>query len=215
MLESSALLMDLDLPLRGLAAGFIIAAPVGPVNVLCIQRTLEKGWKPGIVAGLGAAFADSLYGGIAGFSITIVIQFLIQEEFWLRLIGGMLLMVIGVVYYFKPPLSIEAGKNGGSANSDFASAFFLTLANPTTVLSFLTVLAALGLGRHRPLWETSLLIAGIFCGSMTWWLILTSGTNLLRSKITDRSIAWMNRVAGIAIGAFGLVNVVLSRGRRH
>ena len=212
--------MDLDFPLRGLAAGFIIAAPVGPVNVLCIQRTLEKGWKPGIVAGLGAAFADSLYGGIAGFSISIIIQFLVREEFWLRLIGGMLLMVIGVVYYFKPPLSLAvgkngAGKNGGSANSDFASAFLLTLANPTTVLSFLTVLATLGLGRHRPLWETSLLIAGIFCGSMTWWLILTSGTNLLRDKITDRSLAWMNRVAGIAIGVFGLVNIVLSRGRRH
>lgn len=207
--------MDLDLPLRGLAAGFIIAAPVGPVNVLCIQRTLEKGWKPGIVAGLGAAFADSLYGGIAGFSISIIIQFLIQEEFWFRLIGGILLMAIGVVFYFKPPPSIEAGKNGASANSDFASAFLLTMANPTTVLSFLTVLATLGLGRHRPLWETSLLIAGIFCGSMAWWLILTSGTNLLRSKITDSSMAWMNRVAGIAIGAFGLINVVLSRGRRH
>ncbi len=207
--------MDLELPLRGLAAGFIIAAPVGPVNVLCIQRTLEKGWKPGIVSGLGAAFADSFYGGIAGFSITIVIQFLLQEEFWFRLIGGIFLMAIGVVYYFKPPPSIETGQNTASTHSDFASAFLLTMANPTTVLSFLTVLATLGLGRHRPLWETSLLIAGIFCGSMAWWLILTSGTNLLRDKITDRSMLWMNRVAGIAIGAFGLVNVVLSRGRRH
>ena len=91
--------MDLDLPLRGLAAGFIIAAPVGPVNVLCIQRTLEKGWKPGIVSGLGAALGDSLYGGIAGFSISIIIQFLIDEEFWFRLIGGILLVGIGVVYY--------------------------------------------------------------------------------------------------------------------
>ena len=207
--------MDLDLPLRGLAAGFIIAAPVGPVNVLCIQRTLEKGWKPGIVSGLGAAFADSLYGGIAGFSISIIIQFLIQEQFWFRLIGGILLMAIGVVYYFKPPPSIAAAQNRASANSDFASAFLLTIANPTTVLSFLTVLATLGLGRLRPLWETSLLIAGIFGGSMTWWLILTGGTNLLRGKITDRTVASMNRVAGIAIGAFGLVNVVLSRGRRH
>ena len=180
--------MDLDLPLRGLAAGFIIAAPVGPVNVLCIQRTLEKGWKPGIVAGLGAAFADSFYGGIAGFSISIIIQFLIQEEFWFRLIGGILLMAIGVVYYFKPPLSIEAGQNGAAANSDFASALVLTMANPTTVLSFLTVLATLGLGRHRPLWETSLLIVGIFCGSMAWWLILTSGTICCAAKL--QTAAW-------------------------
>ncbi len=207
--------MDLDLPLRGLIAGFIIAAPVGPVNVLCIQRTLEKGWKPGIVSGLGAALGDSLYGGIAGFSISIVIQFLIDEEFWFRLIGGILLMVIGVVYYFRPPLAIEAGKNEASRNSGFVFAFFLTVANPTTVLSFLTVLATLGLGAHRPLWRTSLLIAGIFCGSMTWWIILASTANLLRSKFTNRTMGWMNRVAGIAIGGFGLVNVLLSRGRRH
>ena len=207
--------MDLDLPLRGLVAGFIIAAPVGPVNVLCIQRTLEKGWKPGIVSGLGAALADSLYGGIAGFSISIVIQFLIDEEFWFRLIGGILLVVIGVVYYFRPPLSIEAGKNEASTNSGFVSAFFLTIANPTTVLSFLTILATLGLGTNRPLWRTSLLIVGIFCGSMTWWIILASAANLLRSKFTNRTMGWMNRVAGIAIGGFGLVNVLLSRGRRH
>jgi threonine/homoserine/homoserine lactone efflux protein len=207
--------MDLELPLRGLAAGFIIAAPVGPVNVLCIQRTLEKGWKPGIVSGLGAAFGDSMYGGVAGFSISIIIQFLIEEEFWFRLIGGTLLIGIGIVYYFRPPLSIEARKDRVSANSDFIAAFLLTIANPTTVLSFLTVLATLGLGRQRPLWQTSLLIAGIFCGSMTWWIILASGASLLRRKITDRVMGWMNRVAGLAIGTFGLVNLVLSRGRRH
>ena len=214
MLESSELLMDLDLPLRGLAAGFIIAAPVGPVNVLCIQRTLEKGWRPGMVAGTGAAVGDSLYGGIAGFSISIVIRFLLQEEFWFRLIGGLLLMVIGVAYYFRRPPSLATGKNRTPAHSDFVAAFLLTVANPTTVLSFLTVLATLGLGRHRPVWETSLLITGIFCGSMTWWLILASGASLLRGKITDRTMGWMNRVAGLAIGGFGLVNVVLSRGRR-
>jgi len=207
--------MDLGLPLRGLAAGFIIAAPVGPVNVFCIQRTLEKGWKPGIVAGAGAAVGDSLFGGIAGFSISIVIQFLLQEEFWFRLIGGLLLIVIGVMYYFRRPPSLTAGQNGGSAHSDFATAFFLTVANPTTVLSFLTVLATLGLGSRRPLWETSLLIAGIFCGSMTWWLILASGASLLRYKITDQTMGWMNRVAAVAIGGFGVLNVVLSGGRRH
>lgn len=207
--------MDLDLPLRGLAAGFIIAAPVGPVNVFCMQRTLEKGWRPGMVAGTGAAVADSLYGGIAGFSISIVIQFLLHEEFWFHLIGGLLLMVIGLVYYCRRPPSLAAGQNGTSAHSDFAAAFLLTLANPTTVLSFLTVLATFGLGRHRPAWETSLLITGIFCGSMTWWLILASGASLLRGKITDRTMGWMNRVAGLAIGGFGLANVLLSRVRRH
>src|SRR5579864_7599985 len=106
------MVMDLDLPIRGWIAGLIIAAPVGPVNVLCIQRTIEKSWKSGILSGLGAAVADGLYGAVAGFGISLVIQFLIREEFWIRLIGGIFLMGIGVVYYFKPPQSLKASKSG-------------------------------------------------------------------------------------------------------
>jgi threonine/homoserine/homoserine lactone efflux protein len=208
------MVMDLELPIRGLAAGLIIAAPVGPVNVLCIRRTLKKGWKSGMLSGFGAALADTLYGAIAGFSITLVIQFLIREEFWIRLIGGILLMGIGVVYYCKTPGPLEAGGDD-SAHSDVISTLLLTATNPTTVLSFLAVLATLGLGPHRPLWQTSLLVAGIFCGSMAWWTVLASAVNLLRGKVTDRGMRWMNRVAGIAIGGFGLVNVLLSRGHSH
>jgi len=207
--------MDLELPIRGLAAGLIIAAPVGPVNLLCIRRTLEKGWKSGMVSGLGAALADTLYGAIAGFTITVVIQLLIREEFWIRLVGGILLMVIGVVYYRKPPRSLEAGPDVSSVGSDFVSAFLLNVTNPTTVLSFLAVLATLGIGRQRPLWQTSLLVAGIFCGSMIWWAILVSAANRLRGRITDRTMRWMNHVAAMAIGGFGLANVLLSRGCRH
>jgi threonine/homoserine/homoserine lactone efflux protein len=186
-----------------------------PVNLLCIRRTLEKGWKSGIVSGLGAALADTLYGAIAGFGISLVIQLLICEEFWIRMIGGLFLVGIGVVYYRKPPRSLHAGDDDSSANSDFVSAFVLNLTNPTTVLSYIAVLATLGLGRQRALWQTSLLVAGIFCGSMTWWTILVSAANRLRSRITDHTMRWMNHVAGIAIGAFGLVNVLLSRGHRH
>jgi threonine/homoserine/homoserine lactone efflux protein len=206
---------DLELPIRGLAAGFIIAAPVGPVNVLCMQRTIEKGWKSGIFSGLGAALADTLYGAIAAFSIRLVIQFLVREEAWIHLIGGILLMGIGVVYYFRPPRSLKASKDNASPKSDFVSAFLLTGANPTTALSFLAVLATLGLGRQRPLWQTSILVAGIFFGSMTWWTILVTGVCRLRTRITDRTMHWMNRVAGIAIGGFGLVNVLVSRAQRH
>jgi len=207
--------MDLELPICGLAAGLIIAAPVGPVNLLCIRRTLEKGWKSGMVSGLGAALADTLYGAIAGFSITLAIQLLIREEFWIRLVGGIFLMVIGVVYYRMPSRSLEAGPDVSSVNSDFVSAFLLNVTNPTTVLSFLAVLATLGIGRQRPLWQTSLLVAGIFCGSMIWWTILVSAANRLRSRITDRTVRWMDHVAAIAIGGFGLANVLLSRGCRH
>jgi threonine/homoserine/homoserine lactone efflux protein len=156
-----------------------------------------------------------MYGAIAGFGISLVIQLLIREEFWIRVIGGILLTGIGVVYYCKPPRSLHAGEDDSSANSDFVSALLLNATNPTTVLSFMAVLATLGLGRQRPLWQTSFLVAGIFCGSMTWWTILVSAVNRLRGRITDRTMRWMNHAAGIAIGGFGLVNVLLSRGHRH
>jgi threonine/homoserine/homoserine lactone efflux protein len=208
------MLIDLELPLRGLAAGLIIAAPVGPVNVLCIQRTLEKGWRSGLLSGVGAALADTMYGGIAGFGISLVIDFLIREEFWFRLIGGIVLMGIGVLYYLRKPASLGEHATGSSSHSDLVTTFLLTTTNPTTILSFLVVLATLGLGSQRPLWQTSLLVGGIFCGSMAWWLVLTGGINMIRDRIGDSTMAWMNRIGGMAIGAFGLLNVILSRGHR-
>jgi len=205
--------VDLAWPIRGLAAGLIIAAPVGPVNLLCIRRTLEKGWRSGMVSGLGVALADTMYGAIAAFGISLVIQFLVSEESWIRLIGGIFLMGIGVVYYRKPPRSLKAEEDGSSANSDFASAFLLNATNPTTVLSFLAVLATLGVGRQSSLWQTLILVPGIFCGSMIWWTILACTATRLRGRINDRTLGWMNHLAGIAIGFFGLANVLLSR--RH
>jgi threonine/homoserine/homoserine lactone efflux protein len=200
-----------ELLVRGLLAGLFIAAPVGPVNVLCISRTLSKGWRSGLVSGFGAASADTLYGSIAGFSITFVIQFLLREEFWIRLVGGILLVLIGVSYYFKNPQSLSDQKDGGPEHSDYVSTLLLTLTNPTTVLSFLAILATLGMKEDRASWLTLLLVAGIFCGSMLWWIVLIGIVNRVRDRIDDRTMVWMNRVAGMAIGGFGVVTFVLSR----
>jgi len=206
---------DLALMVQGLAAGLIIAAPVGPVNLLCIRRTLENGWKSGMASGLGAALADTMYGMIAGFGISLVIQFVIREEFWIQMIGGIFLAGIGMVYYFKPQRPLEAPEDDSHANSDLVSAFLLTVTNPSTILSFLVVLAALGVGRQSSLWQTSVLVTGIFFGSMAWWTILTCTARRLRSRITDHTMRWMNHAAGIVISCFGLANVLFSCGRRH
>jgi threonine/homoserine/homoserine lactone efflux protein len=200
-----------ELLVRGLLAGLFIAVPVGPVNVLCISRTLSKGWRSGLISGFGAATADMLYGGIAGFSITFVIQFLLREEFWIRLVGGILLVLIGISYYFKKPQSLSAQKQAEPEHSDYISTLLLTLTNPTTVLSFLAILASLGMKEDLASWLTLLLVAGIFCGSMLWWIVLISIVNRLRDRIDDRAMLWMNRIAGVAIGGFGVVTFVLSR----
>lgn len=207
-------MMNFELPMRGIATGLIIAAPVGPVNVLCIQRTIGKGWKSGLVSGLGAAVADTIYGAIAGFSITLVIDFLLREQFWIRVLGGALLIAIGVMYYFREPQKLGESKDE-STHSDFVSTFLLTLTNPTTVLSFVAVLATLGMREQRAVAMTLLLVGGIFCGSMMWWTLLTGVVNCLRREITHRTMLWMNRIAGLAIGGFGIVNIILGVAHRH
>jgi len=202
--------MDLGVFPKGLLAGLAIAAPVGPVNVLCISRTLRKGWKAGLASGLGAATADALYGAIAGFSINFIIQLLLREEFWLRLIGGSFLIVVGVLYYFKRAGSLEAQESGSAKQSDFVSTLLLNLTNPTTVLSFLAVLAALRASQPRSWWLDWLLVLGIFCGSLLWWIVLIAIVNRFRSRFTDSAMLWMNRLAGLAIGGFGALTLVLS-----
>ena len=201
-------MMNFELPIRGIATGLIIAAPVGPVNVLCIQRTLGKGWKAGIVSGLGAAAADTIYGSIAAFSITLVIDFLLREQYWIRVLGGALLIAIGIAYYFRKPQKVEE-KEGEATHSDFVSTFLLTATNPTTVLSFIAVLATLGMKEQRSAPMTLLLIGGIFVGSMLWWSILTGGVMALKKKIDENAMRWMNHIAGLAIGAFGILNIVM------
>jgi len=94
---------ELELLIKGVIAGLMIAAPVGPVNILCINRTLTSGWKSGVICGIGAAAADMFYGAVAGFSISLVIQFLVREQFWINLVGSILLVVIGISYCFKQP----------------------------------------------------------------------------------------------------------------
>jgi threonine/homoserine/homoserine lactone efflux protein len=188
--------------LKGLMAGLAIAAPVGPVNVLCASRTLTKGRKSGLASGLGAATADAFYGAIAGFSITFVISFLKREEFWIKAIGGILLVGIGIVYFRKPATSMA--ERSGDTQSDFVSALLLTLTNPTTILSFLALLATLGMGTGVS-WSTLFVVLGIFSGSMLWWIILVLLVNRLRDRFDERAMVRMNRIAGVAIGAFGIV----------
>jgi threonine/homoserine/homoserine lactone efflux protein len=201
----------LELLLRGVLAGLAISIPVGPVNIFCIQRTLLKGRLTGIIAGLGAGAADTIYGSIAGFSISFIIGFLIRQLFWIRLIGGAVLIGIGILYYFKKPKSLaEERAEKDSPHSDFAAAFFLTLTNPTTVLSFLAVLAGLHLEEGRPWYMTMFVVLGIFAGAMIWWVVLALAASHFADRFNDRAVLWMNRIAGLAIGAFGTLTMLLA-----
>jgi len=206
--------MNLFIFLQGLLLGFSIAAPVGPIGVLCIRRTLAEGRTAGFVSGLGAATADALYGSIAGFGLTIVSSFLIDQSHWLQLAGGVFLLYLGIkTFLAKPKETIETTsqlRKGRGIIGNYASTLLLTLTNPLTILSFIAIFAGLGLGTNPSanFLSATFLVVGIFSGSAAWWFLLSSFTGLLRGKISHKILDWVNRVSGMIIFGFGLIALV-------
>ncbi len=197
--------MTPDYLLKGLLIGFSIAAPVGPIGVLTIKRTLSEGRTSGFVTGMGAAMADTVYGIIAAFGLTAISSFLLAQEFWIKLIGGLFLLYLGVKSFVTKPASKAANVDSKGLFSNFISTFFLTVTNPTTILSFLAIFAGLGLGTTKTDYSSSMtLVLGIFIGSALWWLILSSIVSFFQSKITPDRLIWINRLSGLIIISFGL-----------
>jgi threonine/homoserine/homoserine lactone efflux protein len=198
--------VDAGFFLRGLVVGFSIAAPVGPIGVLCIRRTLAQGRAVGLVTGLGAATADATYGAVAAFGLTVVSSFLLAQRGWLQAIGGAFLLYLGARTWLAPPAMTAASAKGRGLGGAYASTFVLTLTNPTTILSFVAVFAGLGLasagGDAR---AAATLVAGVFLGSAAWWLILSTGVSLFRERLNLAGLRWVNRISGTIIAGFGLL----------
>jgi len=202
--------MDINLLLRGLLIGFSIAAPVGPIGVLCIRRTLAEGRTFGFVSGLGAATADAFYGSVAGLGLTLVSGFLIGQQSWLRLIGGTYLCYLGYKTFRSKPSEQAASTRGRGIIGAYGSTLFLTLTNPMTILSFAAIFAGLGAGAAAGDYRSAIaLIAGVFTGSCAWWLILVIITSIFRSRLNTTGLGWVNRISGTIIAVFGLI-VLLS-----
>ena len=192
--------------LRGLVIGFSIAAPVGPIGVLCIRRTLAEGRASGLVSGLGAATADAVYGCIAGFGLTFVLSFLVSQQAWFRLAGGVFLCYLGLKTFLGRPAEDTASTKTSGLLGAYASTLFLTLTNPMTILSFVAVFAGLGVGSEaRDYLSAGALVLGVFIGSALWWLSLSSGVGLFRSRLDLQKLAWVSRVSGVVIIGFGLL----------
>lgn len=189
--------------LKGLAVGFSIAAPVGPIGLLCIRRTLRGGWGHGLATGMGAATADMVYGLVAAAGLTAVTEALVGARQPLQFAGGALLILLGLM-----SLRAEAPKECAGADSTghataYATTFLLTLANPATILSFAAVMA--GLGAMSASGQTVVLVAGVFVGSALWWLALSTAVSLIRHRLAASVLVWINRASGAAIMAFGIL----------
>jgi len=199
--------MALTFFLKGLVIGISIAAPVGPIGVLCIRRSLADGPKIGFVTGLGAATADAAYGAVAGFGLTAISGFLMNQRFWLGFIGGVFLCYLGVRTFISRPAESAAKAREGGLWSAYSSTLVLTLTNPMTILSFVAVFAGFGLGGSPDYTAATVLVLGVFLGSALWWLLLSSGAGLFRSRLGSTWMQAVNRLSGCVIFAFGVYSL--------
>jgi threonine/homoserine/homoserine lactone efflux protein len=194
---------------KGLIAGFLIAAPVGPVNVLCVRRTIVHGRLVGIASGFGAAVADAFFGAIAAFGLSFVNELVTREKFWFGLIGTAVLLVIGLktLWAHAPKeKDEEEEKDPATLFGDFTSTLILTLTNPVTILSFLAVFSAFGVQNdEKTLADEWMVVAGVFLGATIWWLLLTNGVAFFRDKFNQRGLRWTNRIGGVLILVFAVV----------
>ncbi len=200
---------ELYYAIKGAMIGFIVAAPTGPVAVLCIKRTLNKGWFHGIATAVGATFGDAFYAVIAAFGLNFVIRFLTEEAFWLRLLGGCFLIGMGVYILLKrktvrqPKKSLDSVDHLGET---FMTALFLDLSNPITLLAYLAIFSGFGLsnvGQH--LYATISLVLGVIAGASLWWFLLVQVTTLFKDKLNDRGLFILNKVSAILVLLFGVL----------
>ena len=200
--------MDLALLPKGVLIGLSVAAPVGPLGVLCIRRTLAYGRLAGFVSGLGVASADAVYGSIAAFGLTSVSTLLVGLQDWVRVIGGLFLCWIGWRTLRSVAASVDAGADGAPVPPwrAYLSTFGLTLTNPMTILSFTAIFAGLGLAAaERSAGAATQLVLGVFAGSTLWWLFLSGAMGFLRGWLTGGRLTLVNRVSGAVILGFGLL----------
>jgi threonine/homoserine/homoserine lactone efflux protein len=190
--------------LNGMVIGFSIAAPVGPIGVLCIRRSIAHGTSNGLSSGLGVATADAAYGGVAAFGLTAVSGFLARQQLALGLVGGGFLCYLGVRTFLSRPATDSALSGRAGLASAYGTTLLLTLANPATILSFAAVFAGLGLGTAVDYGSAIRTVLGVFLGSAAWWLILSGGVGAMRSRVGDGWMRAINRVSGAVLIAFGI-----------
>ena len=196
--------------LRGFVLGFLIAASPGPIFFLCLRRTLSRGWLTGLVSGFGVATADAFYAALAAFGIGAVTSLLAGQSRWLALIGGAVLVLLGLRSLLDRPAAVDAppSSNGSGLAWAYLSTLGLTVANPSTIISFAALVATLGIGTSAGLLPPFLLVLGVFVGSATWWVALAGFGAGLRARFTPKVVGGISTVSGLAIAALGLLAIV-------
>lgn len=199
----------MELALKGILIGIIASAPMGPVGVLTIQRTLNKGRWYGMVTGLGASVSDMIYALITGLGMSFVMDLITspQNKFWLQLFGSLMLLIFGAWCFFSDPTKKihRSGKQKGTLVHNGITGFLVTFSNPLIILLFMACFAQFAfVVPNRPV-EMTFGYMCIFAGALLWWYGLTWLIDMVREKFSDNSIQLINRLIGAVVVIFSLV----------
>ena len=204
-------MFDIENFARGFVLGLSIAAVLGPIGVLCVRRTLASGFAVGFLSGMGAATADAAYASLAAFGVTALTALLVEQRLWLRLLGGVFLLYLGVrTLRARPAMSPAAAAGAGGLVGAYGSTLLLTLSNPMTIVSFVGIFAGLGLGVVGGLLAGAVLVFGVFVGSATWWLMLAGLVTNVRARLSPAVFRGINIASGLVIAAFGVQSLAAS-----
>jgi threonine/homoserine/homoserine lactone efflux protein len=201
--------MIATLIIKGLIVGTSIAAPVGPIGILCINRTLQQGFRVGLLTGYGAALADGIYAVIAGLSLTYITQFMSHYQSWFTFLAGILLVLFGIKIAFSTPnLTNQPPLCAKKKLLAFLSSFLLTLTNPMTIFSFVVIFAGLGAAIFDSYLNSSVFVIAVIVGSLAWWFFLCGSVSFLKLKIDARIMKLTHYLSAAILGAFGIQSMI-------
>ncbi|PCJ35299.1 MAG: hypothetical protein COA93_03465 [Alphaproteobacteria bacterium] len=189
--------------LWGILIGVLVAAPLGPVNLICIRRTLAYSKRNGFTVGLGAAAADTIFGAIAAFGLSSVMGLVDKVDGWFSLVGGSILIILSINLWTKHPHLSDVEDTVRDRLKGAAGAFTLTIMNPMTILGFVALFVALGLQNMEPINAVAITI-GIGLGSSLWWFTITSCAGYMKSRLSDKHLLTINRVSAVIVALCGL-----------
>ncbi len=198
--------MDIIALLKGVLVGISVSVPLGPIGVICIQRTINQGFKAGAVSGIGAALGDTFYAIIAIFGITLLSNFIDSQQVFLRIVGSVFLVYLGFRIFNTNPAKTARNKNKKKQNAvtNFLSVFFLAISNPLTILAFSIGLTSFKIVHgDMSVGSNMLLTLGIFFGAAFWWLALSSTVNNYRERFRLRTLLWINKITGSLVVLLG------------
>lgn len=195
--------------LKGFIVGMGASIPLGPLGVLCVQKTLSKGRNSGFITGMGASISDTIYAAISLLGLAFIYDFIQLHKNWVLAIGGIIIVLIGLKIYLTNPIKQIRQKSKKSKHvEDFIEAFIMTITNPGAIFLILGLLATVGINIKSGTTDVNIvpILWGVFLGSVTWWYILSTSINVFRNKFRLKQLIMINKISGIIIVALGFIS---------